>query len=165
MVLAVISGVQGIVFISIALAGRPLPEEDLVGLGSLLSIFLTVILLSILAVAIGLFLSSLANSTEVTMPFLVVTTMAQVVFSGAVPLVSMTILGIVKWANPSYWAMSSLGSLTDLNELSGLDTENEILEWAFESENFSNGLVGVLVFMGFFLVITIYSLKARERKN
>ena len=163
-ILAAISGLQGVVFISIALAGRPLPEEDLVGLGSLFSIFLTVVLLSILAVAIGLFLSSLANSPEVTMPFLVVATMAQVVFSGAVPLVNTAILHIAKWVNPSYWAMSSLGSLTDLNELSGLDTENEILEWAFEPENFSNGLIGILMFMAFFVGITMISLHTRERR-
>lgn len=164
MVLAVISALQGSVFIGIALAGRPLPEEDLVELGSLLAIFLTVVMLSILAVAIGLFLSSLANSPEVTMPFLVVATMAQVVFSGAVPLVSMTILNIAKWVNPSYWAMSSLGSLTDLNELSGLNRDNKIPEWAFEPENFSNGLVGVVVFMMFFLGFTLVSLRLREQR-
>jgi hypothetical protein len=165
MILAAISGLQGIVFISIALAGRALPDEDLVEAGSLLSILLTVVLLSILAVAIGLFLSSLANSTEVTMPFLVVATMAQVVFSGAVPLVSMTILDIAKWVNPAYWAMSSLGSLTDLNELSGLDDENEIPEWAFEPENFANGLVGVLVFMVCFLGLILVSLRLREKRT
>jgi len=133
--------------------------------GSFLPILLTVVLLSILAVAIGLSLSSFANSTEVTMPFLVVTTMAQVVFSGAVPLVSMAILDVAKWLNPSYWAMSSLGSITDLNELSGLDSDNEILEWAFEAENFTNGLVGVLVFMMAFLALTLGSLRMRERRN
>jgi len=110
------------------------------------------------------FLSPLANSTEVTMPFLVVATMAQVFFSGAVPLVTMSILDIAKWVNLSHWAMSSLGSLTDLNELSGLDTENEILEWAFEPENFSNGLAGVLVFMVFFLGLTLISLRLREMR-
>ena len=110
------------------------------------------------------FLSPLANSTEVTMPFLVVATMAQVFFSGAVPLVNTAILHIAKWVNPSCWAMSSLGSLTDLNELSGLDTENEILEWAFEPENFSNGLIGTLMFMAFFLGLTMISLHTRERR-
>ena len=164
LVLGFISGLQGTVFIGIALAGRPLPEEDLVELGSLPSIFLTVVLLSILAVAIGLSLSSLANSPEVTMPFLVVATMAQVVFSGAVPLISMTILDIAKWINPSYWAMSALGSLTDLNELSGLDKDNEIPEWSFEPENFANGLSGVLVFVVFFLGLTLASLLWRERR-
>lgn len=99
------------------------------------------------------------------MPFLVVATMAQVVFSGAVPLVSMTILDFAKWLNPSYWAMSSLGSLTNLNELSGLDGANEILEWVFEAENFNNGLLGVLVFMMGFLVLALGSLRARERRN
>jgi len=165
LVLAAISGLQGTVFIGIALAGRPLPDEDLVRVGSLISILVTVVLLSILAVAIGLALSSVANSTEVTMPFLVVATMAQVVFSGAVPLVSMAILDIAKWINPSYWAMSSLGSLTDLNSLSALEDENEIPEWAFEPENFSNGLLGVLVFMSLFLVLTLVSLRWREKRT
>jgi len=165
LVLAVISGLQGTVFIVIALAGRPLPEKALLQAGSFIPMLSTVVLLSILAVAVGLSLSSFANSTEVTMPFLVVATMAQVVFSGAVPLVSMTILDFAKWLNPSYWAMSSLGSLTDLNELSGLDSDNEILEWAFEAENFNNGLFGVLVFMMGFLVLTLGSLRARERRN
>jgi hypothetical protein len=132
---------------------------------SFLPILLTVVLLSILAVAIGLSLSSFANSTEVTMPFLVVATMAQVVFSGAVPLVSMTILEFVKWLNPSYWAMSSLGSLTNLNELSGLNSDNEIPEWTSEVENFTNGLVGVLAFMFVFLGMTLVSLRAREKRN
>ena len=118
-----------------------------------------------MAVAIGLSLSSFANSTEVTMPFLVVATMAQVVFSGAVPLVSMTILDFAKWLNPSYWAMSSLRSLTDLNELSGLESDIEILEWAFEAENFNNGLFGVLGFMMGFLALTLGSLRAREIRN
>jgi ABC-type multidrug transport system ATPase subunit/pSer/pThr/pTyr-binding forkhead associated (FHA) protein len=165
LVLATISGLQGAAFIGIALVGRPLPDEELVEVGNLMSILLTVVLLSVLAVAIGLFLSSVANSTEVTMPFLVVSTMAQVVFSGAVPLVSMTILDIAKWVNPSYWAMSSLGSLTDLNALSGLDTKNEIPEWAFEPENFTNGLFGVIVFMAIFLVCTLVSLRWREKRT
>ncbi len=91
--------------------------------------------------------------------------MAQVVFSGAVPLVSMTILDIAKWVNPSYWAMSSLGSLTNLNELSGLDAENEIPEWVFEPENFANGLVGVLVFMVFLLGLTLVSIRSRENRT
>ena len=162
LVLAVISGLQGITFITIALLGRPLPEDDLLRVGSFGAILLTVVLLSLLAVTIGLFLSSLANSTEVTMPFLVVTTMAQVVFSGAVPLVSMTILDAAKWVNPSYWAMSSLGALTDLNVISGLDSDNEIPEWAFEAENFNNGIFGVLVFLTLFLVATLSSLRWRE---
>jgi ABC-type multidrug transport system ATPase subunit/pSer/pThr/pTyr-binding forkhead associated (FHA) protein len=164
MVLAVISGLQGTVFIAIALVGRPLPDEDLVNIGSMLSILSAVVLLSILAVAIGLFLSSIANSTEVTMPFLVVATMAQVVFSGAVPLVSMTILDIAKWLNPSYWAMSALGAMTDLNSLSGLDAETEIAEWSFEYENYSNGLLGIVLFAFLFLAVTLASLKSRERK-
>ena len=163
LVLAVISGLQGITFITIALLGRPLPEDDLLRVGSFGAILLTVVLLSLLAVTIGLFLSSLANSTEVTMPFLVVTTMAQVVFSGAVPLVSMTILDAAKWVNPSYWAMSSLGALTDLNVISGLDSDNEIPEWAFEAENFNNGVLGVSVFMTLFLVATWLSLRWREK--
>ena len=163
LVLAVISGLQGVTFITIALLGRPLPEDDLLRVGSFGAILLTVVLLSLLAVTIGLFLSSLANSTEVTMPFLVVTTMAQVVFSGAVPLVSMTILDAAKWVNPSYWAMSSLGALTDLNVISGLDSDNEIPEWAFEAENFNNGVLGVLVFMTLFLVATLLSLRWREK--
>lgn len=163
LVLAVISGLQGVTFITIALLGRPLPEDDLLRVGSFGAILLTVVLLSLLAVTIGLFLSSMANSTEVTMPFLVVTTMAQVVFSGAVPLVSMTILDAAKWVNPSYWAMSSLGALTDLNVISGLDSQNEIPEWAFEAENFNNGVLGVSVFMTLFLVATLLSLRWREK--
>jgi len=165
LVLAAISGLQGTVFTVIALAGRPLPENALLEAGSFIPMLSTVVLLSILAVAIGLSLSSFANSTEVTMPFLVVATMAQVVFSGAVPLVSMTILDFAKWLNPSYWAMSSLGSLTNLNELSGLDSDNEIPEWAFEAENFNNGLFGVLLFMVGFLALTLGSLRTRERRN
>lgn len=163
LVLAVISGLQGVTFIAIALLGRPLPDDDLLAIGSYAAILLTVVLLSLLAVTIGLFLSSLANSTEVTMPFLVVTTMAQVVFSGAVPLVSMTILEAAKWINPSYWAMSSLGAITDLNMISGLGRDDEITEWAFEADNFNNGVFGVLVFMTIFLIATLLSLRWRER--
>lgn len=164
LVLATISGIQGTIFIGIALAGRPLPDRILVGTGALLSLLMTIVLLSILAVAIGLFLSSLANSTEVTMPFLVVSTMAQVVFSGAVPLVTMAILDLVKWVNPSYWAMASLGSVTDLNTLSGLDGDKERPEWDFLIVNFQNGLLGMLIFLCLFLSASLGSLKLREKR-
>lgn len=164
-VLALIAALQGTVFIAIALLGRPLPDKPVVDGGVLPPILLTVVLLSVLAVAIGLFLSSLANSAEVTMPFLVVGTMAQIVFSGAVPLVSMTVLDAAKWMNPSFWAMSTLGTLTDLNGLSGLQGDSQISEWEPQFENYSNGIFGILIFTALALGITHLSIRSRENRT
>jgi ABC transport system ATP-binding/permease protein len=164
-VLAVIAGLQATIFMGVALAGRPIPEDDLLSMGTLQALLLTVVLLSVLAVAVGLFLSSLANSPEVTMPILVVSTMAQVVFSGAVPLVTMTILDIARWVNPSYWAMSALGALTDLNSLSGLPDEDDMESWAFEAESVQVGLSSIGLFTVFFIVAALGHLRIREKRT
>lgn len=164
-VLAVVSGLQGTIFILIAMAGRPLPEKELLAIGTPFALFLSVVLLSILSAAVGLFLSSLANSSEVTMPLLVVSTMAQVVFSGAVPLVYMSILDVAKWLNPSYWSMVSLGSLADLNKLSGLLDDDEVVDWAFEIQQFQIGIIGVTVFLLVFLIGALISLRCREKRT
>jgi hypothetical protein len=50
-------------------------------------------------------------------------------FSGAVPLMNMEIVNMVKWIDRSYRATSSITSLLDLNNLSSLAGDAKTLDW------------------------------------
>jgi len=162
----VLSGVgiaQAAAFVLIATAGRPLPEDALIGDNSLLLLLWAVVMLTVVSIAVGLLLSTLANSPEVTMPFLVVSTMAQVVLSGAVPLVSDWILDVTRWFNPTFWAMNSLASVTDLNVLTGSQGDDLVDLWTFDMENYVAGIIGLGVALVVFLILAGAGLAKNER--
>lgn len=162
-VLAVVAAIQATTFVLVAISFRPLPEEKMLSIGVLSGLIVTIIAISISAVAVGLFLSTLANSPEAGMPLLVVATMVQVVLSGAVPLVDDSILDVTKWVNPAYWGMNSLASLIDLNGLTFIEEESFNPSWDFAYENYRTGIQAMSLGVLFGLLASLVGLRVRGR--
>jgi len=162
-VLAVIALFQATIFTVVALAGKERPESGLYFDTTLIDVLFVVALLTLASSAIGLLISAVANSTEVAMPALVVITMVQVVFSGAVPLINDTILTVFGWLNPAYWAMNALSASIDLNELLGHTGDSVVKEWEAVSSAYESGALGVLIFLMLALLATTITMALRER--
>jgi ABC transport system ATP-binding/permease protein len=164
-VLAVIALFQATIFTVVALAGKERPEDALYFGGVLTDVLFVVAVLTLASSAIGLLISAIANSTEVAMPGLVVITMVQVVFSGAVPLINDTILNVFGWLNPAYWAMNALSASIDLNELLGHTGESVLSRWDATPSAYESGALGVLVFLVLALLATTVTMAIRERAD
>ena len=84
-VLGVISIVQAVVMLAIGLIGRPLPAHgSILTHLPLLELLIAVAGLTIATMTLGLLISAVVNSSDKTLPMLVVLVMAQVVLSGGV---------------------------------------------------------------------------------
>ena len=112
-----------------------MPESGLLLNSAFAEVLLVSVVLGWISMIVGLLISSLVNTSEVTMPALVLVTMSQVVLSGAVPIRYGELLDVIGTVNPGYWAMSWLGALTDLNELAALDEDDQGTFWAFSESN------------------------------
>jgi ABC-type multidrug transport system ATPase subunit/pSer/pThr/pTyr-binding forkhead associated (FHA) protein len=124
-VLGIIAALQGAVFATLTLAGRPGPQDSLLlgwGTGEI------VIIISLLAVTscmLGLALSAVLPSRESTLQALVIVTMLQIVLSGAIPLRWPSIDNVVGLAIPAAWAFKACAALTDLDALLGPAAEQD----------------------------------------
>ena len=134
-VLGALVAAQISVFVVITLGGRDVPESGLLLNSAFAEVLLVSVVLGWISMIVGLLISSLVNTSEVTMPALVLVTMSQVVLSGAVPIRYGELLDVIGTVNPGYWAMSWLGALTDLNELAALDEDDQGTFWAFSESN------------------------------
>nr|WP_256255987.1 ATP-binding cassette domain-containing protein [Streptomyces sp. MUSC 14] len=118
MVLGLITAVQGFMVVAIGLAGRRLPVAGLVTTPSEIELILVVVLLSTTSMMLGLIISALVRTAEKTMPLLVLATVVQVMFSGAVfPLFNQTGLNQLSWLAPSRWAVAAQAATIDLSRI------------------------------------------------
>ncbi|MEU8972357.1 ATP-binding cassette domain-containing protein [Streptomyces monashensis] len=118
MVLGLITAVQGFVVVAIGLAGRRLPVAGLVTTPSEIELILVVVLLSTTSMMLGLIISALVRTAEKTMPLLVLATVGQVMFSGAVfPLFNQMGLNQLSWLAPSRWAVAAQAATIDLGRI------------------------------------------------
>ncbi len=118
-VLGLISGLQAAVMVMIGLIGRKLP-----GSGSLLKelplaeIILAIGLLAIVSMALGLLISASVNTSEKTMPILMVLVVIEVILTGGVfTIAGKAGLNQVSWLSPSRWGFAATASTSDLNKL------------------------------------------------
>ncbi|MGW7003499.1 ATP-binding cassette domain-containing protein [Streptomyces sp. NPDC054933] len=117
-VLGVITAAQGLILAVIGLAGRRLPTAGLVTQPSAVELVLVVVLLSITSMMLGLIISALVRTAEKTMPLLVVSTVAQVMFTGAIfPMFNDTGLAQLSWLAPSRWAVAAQAATIDLTRI------------------------------------------------
>ena len=116
-VLGVISAVQAAVLVAIGLAGRPLPPHGVVLTDApLVELMLGVALLAIASMTAGLLISAVVNSSDKTMPLLVVTVLVEVVLSGGIiRLNNMAGLSQLAWLSPSRWGFAAVASTVNLN--------------------------------------------------
>jgi len=118
-VLGLISAVQAVVLVLIGLAGRPLPSHGAFLTGTpLVELMLGIAVLAIASMTAGLLISAVVNSSDKTMPLLVVTVLAEVVLSGGVfRLNGMAGLGQLSWLSPSRWGFAAAASTVNLNQV------------------------------------------------
>lgn len=118
MVLGCITALQGLVVVALGLAGRRLPTSGLVGSPSELELVLVVVLLSTTSMMLGLIISAVVRTAEKTMPLLVLSTLAQVMFSGAVfPLFNHPGMAQLSWLAPSRWAVAAQAATINLSRI------------------------------------------------
>src|ERR1022692_1469856 len=118
-VLGVISAVQAVVLVLIGLAGRPLPPSGafLTSL-PLVELMLAIAVLAVASMTAGLLISAVVDSSDKTMPLLVVVVLLEVVLSGAVfRLNGKAGLEQFSWLSPSRWGFGATASTANLNQV------------------------------------------------
>jgi ABC-type multidrug transport system ATPase subunit len=117
-VLGVISAVQSVVLVAIGLAGRPMPPRGVLTSFPLAEIMLGVAVLAIASMTVGLLISAAVNSSDKTLPFLVVTVLVEVVLSGGVIRLNGSAgLEQLAWLTPSRWGFAAIASTVNLNHV------------------------------------------------
>ncbi len=118
-VLGVISIIQVLILVAIGLLGHPMPPQGsfLVGQPSL-ELILGIAVLGIASMCLGLMVSSMVNTSEKAMPFLVLLTMAQVILSGGVLSITGKVgLDQLAWLAPARWGFAAVASTANLNRI------------------------------------------------
>jgi hypothetical protein len=116
-ILGVISALQAIALVVIGLAGRALPATGsfLTNL-PLVELLLGMGLLAIASMTLGLFISAAVNTSEKTMPLLVISVMFQVILTGGVfALAGKAGINQISYLAPSRWGYAATASTANLN--------------------------------------------------
>ena len=118
-ILGLISAVQAVILVLIGLAGRPLPKHGaFLTDAPLLELMLGIAMLAIASMTAGLLISAVVNSSDKTMPLLVVVVLGEVVLSGGVfRLNGKAGLEQLAWFSPSRWGFGAVASTTNLNQV------------------------------------------------
>ncbi|MFF8844295.1 FHA domain-containing protein [Streptomyces sp. NPDC015127] len=120
MVLGLITVVQAVAMTLVGLLGVELgaPAGRGALLPPLLEIALAVALLSVCAMLLGLVISALVRKEEVTMPLLVLITMVQIVFCGAlVKVYGVVGLEQLAWPVPGRWGFAATAATIDIGRI------------------------------------------------
>jgi ABC transport system ATP-binding/permease protein len=114
-----ISLAQSVVIVLLGLAGRKLPAHGVVlHSAPLLELLIAIALLAFASMCLGLIVSAFVTTSEKAMPFLVMLTMVQIIFSGGVlPLAGMAGLQQLSYIAPARWAFAACASTVNLNVL------------------------------------------------
>jgi ABC-type multidrug transport system ATPase subunit/pSer/pThr/pTyr-binding forkhead associated (FHA) protein len=114
-VLTFITVTQSVILTLVGLLGRIPP--DAVALGSpMLEVMLAVAVTGLASAMLGLVISAMVNSSDKTMPLLVLATQAQLVLCGGlVPVVNRLGLEQLSALAPARWGFAALASITNLN--------------------------------------------------
>ncbi|MBL1069132.1 FHA domain-containing protein [Streptomyces sp. 7-21] len=126
-VLGMVTVLQGAILCLIGFIPRDMPEEGVIVSGSpMIEMMVVIMALGCTSMMLGLVISSLVRTSEMTMPLLVMISVVQLVFTGALFKVHGT-LGIeqIAWLMPSRWALAGVGTTADLNTLTASPAEAE----------------------------------------
>ena len=118
-VLGFISGVQAAVMVLIGLATRKLPPSGSLLHGfPLVELIIALALLAVVSMALGLFISASVNTSEKTMPILMVVVVVEVILTGGVfAIAGKAGLEQVAWLSPSRWGYALTASTSNLNKI------------------------------------------------
>lgn len=144
-VLGLIVALQVLIFAGITIGSRPSPDEGLLVSSGFVELIVALVLVGLCSMIIGLVVSSLVSTSEMTMPILVVVTMVQIVFSGAVPLGLDGILDKVGFLIPAYWAMNMMSSTVDMNRLSYMQKADFIKVWEHNVDTITQSVAGLSI--------------------
>jgi ABC-type multidrug transport system ATPase subunit len=159
LILGLITSTQIVVFTSIVLFGRPLPERGMLLESSRIEITSICAMLGLCSMLLGLLISTLLSSEEQAMPALVGMTMVLVVLSGALPLQSGGLVGQLSQFVPSHWATNALSASVDIVQLGFITDSFEQSKWQASSENLTSSLSFVGFFGVFFIIVSMFKLK------
>jgi ABC transport system ATP-binding/permease protein len=117
LILGVISIVQAVVMLAIGLTGRPLPAHGaFLAHLPLAELLIAVAGMTVATMTLGLLISAVVNSSDKTLPLLVVLVMAEVVLSGGVfALNGKAGLDQASWLSPSRWGFAATAGTSNLN--------------------------------------------------
>jgi ABC transport system ATP-binding/permease protein len=117
LILAAISAIQSLILVGIGILRRKLPST-----GSflhhlpLVELLIGMAVLSIVSMTLGLLISAMVNSSDKTMPLLVVGVMFQVILTGGIfPVAGKVGLEQISWVAPSRWGFAAVASTVNLN--------------------------------------------------
>ncbi|MFG1705347.1 FHA domain-containing protein [Nonomuraea sp. M3C6] len=117
LVLGLITVAQGVVLTYVAMLNVETYDKG-VFTAPLTELSLAVALLSFTAMTVGLLISALAKTSEMTMPLLVLVTLIQLVFCGAlVHLDGKPVMEQISWLVPARWALAALAGTLDVGQL------------------------------------------------
>jgi ABC-type multidrug transport system permease subunit len=118
-VLGFISGVQAAIMVLIGLATRTLPPSGSFLHGfPLAELIIALALLAVVSMALGLFISASVNTSEKTMPILMVVVVVEVVLTGGVFAIAGKVgLEQIAWLSPSRWGYALTASTSNLNKI------------------------------------------------
>ena len=154
LVLGLIVILQIVVFTSIVLFNRPMPESGLLFSSSKLEVTSICVALGISSMLLGLLISAFLSSSEQAMPTLVGMTMIQVVLSGALPLEAKGIINQISMLVPSYWANNALSASVDIVQLNLTSDPDLQVRWASVVETLTTSMAWVGAFSLFFVFTT-----------
>jgi ABC-type multidrug transport system ATPase subunit len=117
LVLGLITIGQGVVLTLVAMLGVATKDKGVITT-PLVELVLAVALLSFTAMALGLLISALVKTSEMTMPLLVLSTLVQVVFCGAlVHLDGKPVFEELSWLVPARWALAAMAGTLNVGQL------------------------------------------------
>ncbi|OIV38898.1 ABC transporter ATP-binding protein [Mangrovactinospora gilvigrisea] len=120
-VLGIVTSIQGIVIALIGFNYRALPDKGLLlsSQSPFLEMTFTLVVLGIASLMIGMVLSAVVKSSEMTMPLLVLFAVVQVAFAGALfKIFGSAGVEQLAWLMPARWGLGALGASININRLS-----------------------------------------------
>ena len=117
--LGLISGVQAAVLVLIGLIGRALPAHGaFLHSLPLVELILAIAALAVVSMSLGLLISASVNTSEKTMPLLMVLVVVEVILTGGVFAIAGKVgLEQVAWLSPSRWGYAATAATAKLNKL------------------------------------------------
>jgi ABC transport system ATP-binding/permease protein len=170
LVLGVISIVQAFVLVLLGVAGRsPMPAHGAFLTGPpLIEIMLGIAVLAAASMCLGLLVSALVSTSEKAMPFLVMLTIAQVVLSGGLLLLTSPLTYLAAIA-PSRWGYAAVAMTVNYDTISPPAKNGGIIDplWTQTSSNWLRDIGLMIGLAAVFSVLTWIKLRRigpRRRK-
>jgi ABC transport system ATP-binding/permease protein len=154
-VLGFISGAQAVVLVLIGLIGRPLPAHGaFLKALPLVELILAIVALALVSMALGLLISASVNTSEKTMPILMVLVVVEVILTGGVfAIAGKPGLEQIAWLSPSRWGFAATASTAHLSHIvpPAPGTPQDPL-WRHDPHTWLRD-VGVLLFLGLIIAV------------